>query len=162
MAEVDRFQDPPEVKMKPDQKRTYQNYHLEPDVNGQFVIKTNEDDDSDVEADYAHILFSLESAQPLFDFDVYLIGGFCDWQINPQYQMYYEDRYSAYFGEATLKQGVYDYVYVAMPKNGGAPDFELLEGNWHETENYYTILVYFRPFGQRYDRLIGVTTISQK
>jgi hypothetical protein len=162
VAEVDRFKDPPEVKMKPDQKRTYQNYHLEPDLNGQFVIKTNEDDDSDVEADYAHILFSLESAQPLFDFDIYLIGGFCDWQINPQYQMYYEDRYSAYFGEATLKQGVYDYVYVAVPKNGGPPDFELLEGNWHETENYYTILVYFRPFGQRYDRLIGVTTISQK
>lgn len=162
VAEVDRFASTPEVKMKPDKKRTYQNYHLEPDINGWFVIKTNEDDDSDVEADYAHILFSLESAQPLFDQDVYLVGGFCDWQINPAYKMEYEDRYSAYFGEAILKQGVYDYIYAAVPKDGGTPDFEILEGNWHETENYYTILIYYRPFGQRYDRLIGVTTISQK
>ncbi|MCB0665673.1 MAG: DUF5103 domain-containing protein [Saprospiraceae bacterium] len=162
VAEVDRFASTPEVKMKPDEKRTYQNYHLEPDINGWFVIKTNEDDDSDVEADYAHILFSLESAQPLFDQDVYLVGGFCDWQINPAYKMEYEDRYSAYFGEAILKQGVYDYIYAAVPKDGGTPDFEILEGNWHETENYYTILIYYRPFGQRYDRLIGVTTISQK
>lgn len=162
VAEVDRFASTPEVKMKPDEKRTYQNYHLEPDINGWFVIKTNEDDDSDVEADYAHILFSLQSAQPLFDQDVYLVGGFCDWQINPAYKMEYEDRYSAYFGEAILKQGVYDYIYAAVPKDGGTPDFEILEGNWHETENYYTILIYYRPFGQRYDRLIGVTTISQK
>lgn len=162
VLEVDRFASTPEVKMKPDVKRTYQNYHLEPDVNGWYVIKTNEDDDSDVEADYAHILFSLESAQPLYDYDVYLIGGFCDWQVTPAYKMEYEDRYSAYFGEATLKQGVYDYLYAAVPKTGGAPDLEMLEGNWHETENYYTILVYYRPFGQRYDRLIGVTTISQK
>ncbi|MCB0688899.1 MAG: DUF5103 domain-containing protein [Saprospiraceae bacterium] len=162
VAEVDRFASVPEVVMKPDEKRTYQNYHLVPDLNGWFIIKTNEDDDSDVEADYAHILFSLESAQPLFDYDVYLMGGFCDWQIQPRYKMEYEDRYSAYFGEATLKQGVYDYIYAAMPKDGGPPDLEMLEGNWHETEDYYTILVYYRPFGQRYDRLIGVTTISQK
>lgn len=162
VAEVDRFANVPEVKMKPDDKRTYKNYHLEPDLNGWFVIKTNEDDDSDVEADYANILFSLESSQPLFDQDVYIIGGFCDWQIKPTYKMEYEDRYSAYFGEATLKQGVYDYLYAAVPKAGGPPDFEILEGNWHETENYYTILVYYRPFGQRYDRLIGVSTISEK
>jgi hypothetical protein len=76
--------------------------------------------------------------------------------------MEYEDRYSAYFGEAILKQGVYDYIYAALPKNGGTTDFEQLEGNWHEAENYYTILVYYRPFGQRYDRLIAVTTISEK
>jgi hypothetical protein len=162
VLEVDQFLETPEVKMKPDVKRTFQNYTNEPDVNGGFVIKSNDDDDTDVEADYAHILFSLESAQPLYDYDVYLIGGFCDWQVQNRLKMEYEDRYSAYFGEAILKQGVYDYIYAALPKNGGTTDFEQLEGNWHEAENYYTILVYYRPFGQRYDRLIAVTTISEK
>lgn len=162
VLEVNQYLEAPEVKMKPDASRTYQHYHSEPDVNGGFVVKTNDDDDSDVQADYAHILFALESAQPLPDHDVYLVGGFCDWQIDSRYKMEYEERYSAYFGEATLKQGVYDYLYTAVPRSGGAPDFELLEGNWHETENYYTILVYYRPFGQRYDRLIAVTTISEK
>jgi hypothetical protein len=114
-----------------------------------------------VAADYAHILFSLQRAQPLIDHDVYILGAFSNWELEDQYMMHYADRYSAYFGEATLKQGVYDYIYAAVPIADGPIDYDLLEGNWHETENYYTILLYYRPFGQRYDRLIGVEAISQ-
>ena len=60
-------------------KRTYANYHSRKDFNGQFVIQSYDDNDSDVEADYAYVIFSLESAQPLYDYDVYVVGAFNDW-----------------------------------------------------------------------------------
>jgi hypothetical protein len=48
-----------------------------------------------------------------------------------------------------------------MPSGKRAyPDFSQTEGNFWNTENSYTILVYFRPFGGRSDELIGATTIN--
>ena len=41
-------------------------------------------------------------------------------------------------------------------------DYEVTEGNWYETENQYTILIYYRPFGARYDQLIGVKSLSSR
>ena len=162
MLEVNQTSDEPEVTLIPDQPRGTDKFWSDLDLNGLYYIQTFDDYEAPTRGQYAHVLFSLEMSQPLFDTDVYILGGFNNWELLPQYKMEYEDRYSAYFGEATLKQGVYDYLYAAVPKSGGPPDFEVLEGNWHETENYYTILVYYRPFGQRFDRLIGVTTISEK
>ena len=38
--------------------------------------------------------------------------------------------------------------------------FKQTEGSFFETENEYTITAYYRPMGERYDRLIGYKTIS--
>ena len=62
-----------------------------------------------------------------------------------------------------LKQGYYNYSYIT--RDAGKPmtnrfSFENTEGNFTNTENNYTILVYFRSFGQRADELIGYTTLS--
>ncbi len=125
-----------------------------------FVIESYDDNDFDLEADYAYIIFNLESAQPLYDHDVYLVGRFTDWQIDEAYKLQYHERYSAYSGEALLKQGYYDYMYTAVSKETKEVSINMLEGNWHETDNVYTILIYYRPFGERYDRLIGVTSFN--
>jgi hypothetical protein len=161
VLEISKDLDGAQVKLRPDQPRGTSKFFSDRDLNGSFFIQSLDSYESAVAADYAHILFSLKRSQPLFDHDVYIFGAFTNWELDDQYMMHYEDRYSAYFGEATLKQGVYDYIYAAIPIAGGAPDFDLLEGNWHESENFYTILLYYRPFGQRYDRLIGVEAISQ-
>jgi hypothetical protein len=42
----------------------------------------------------------------------------------------------------------------AIKELNSAPNTTPLEGDWYETENDYAILVYFRPFGSRYDRLL--------
>ena len=49
--------------------------------------------------------------------------------------------------------------------NAGKPagnrfSFESTEGNFTNTENNYTVLVYFRPFGARADELIGITQVN--
>ncbi|MDH3649967.1 MAG: DUF5103 domain-containing protein [Saprospiraceae bacterium] len=161
IAEIDEYDDAFEVKMMRDEKRTYHNYHTDKDFNGQFAIQSHDDPDFDVEGEYAYVLFSLNSVQPLYDQEVYLVGGFSDWQLAPAYKMEYSERYQTYMQEVLLKQGVYDYAYAVIGENGGL-DMSPLEGDWHETENYYTILIYYRPFGERYDRLVAVTTLGEK
>ncbi len=161
IAEIEEYSDAFEVKMIPDEKRTYHNYHTDKDFNGQFAIQSHDDPEFDVEGEYAYVLFLLRSAQPLYDKEVYLAGGFTGWKKDPVFRMDYNERYGAYMQEALLKQGVYDYAYAIEGENGEM-DLSPLEGDWHETENYYTILVYYRPFGERYDRLVAVTTLGEK
>ena len=152
-----------EVGLLQDRIRAYAAYVERRDINGKFVIETHDDDDQDLEADYAHVFFSLYSPTEMEDVDVYLFGGLTDWELKPEFRMVYNPAVSAYVVKPLLKQGYYDYVYVTVPKGKQAPpDWTETEGDWYETENEYTILVYYRPFGARYDRLIGATTISSR
>ncbi len=152
-----------EVGLVRDRIRAYGAYVERRDINGKFVIETHDDDDQDLEADYARVLFSLYSPVEMEEVDVYLFGAFTDWQLRPEFKMVYNPAVSAYVARPQLKQGYYEYVYVTVPKGRPvAPDWSETEGDWYETENEYTVLVYYRPFGARYDRLIGATTISSR
>ena len=44
----------------------------------------------------------------------------------------------------------------------GAIDADGLEGNSFETVNDYYVLLYFRPFGERYDRCMAVRRVESK
>jgi hypothetical protein len=69
----------------------------------------------------------------------------------------------AYEKTLFLKQGFYNYSYVTLPDNkkpGEVFSLENTEGNYWSTENLYTVLVYYRPFGGRADELIGYSTAS--
>ncbi len=61
-----------------------------------------------------------------------------------------------------LKNGYYDYCYVTVNKDDKdrKASFEFTEGNSWETENVYTILVYYRPLAGRSDELIGLAQVS--
>ncbi|MDY3091075.1 MAG: DUF5103 domain-containing protein [Porphyromonas sp.] len=54
-----------------------------------------------------------------------------------------------------LKQGLLSYRYIYLPAEGSEVDSEPLEGSYTETPNVYTALVYYRPPGARYTRLVG-------
>ena len=63
-----------------------------------------------------------------------------------------------------LKQGYYYYTYVSKILNDkknitGTAD---TEGNYSETENTYTILVYYRSLSDRADELVGAAIIDSK
>ena len=53
-----------------------------------------------------------------------------------------------------FKQGFYNYKYVLLRPNG-ILDEGFVSGNFDETENEYTVIIYYRPVGGRYDRIIG-------
>jgi hypothetical protein len=112
------------------------------------------------ECDYASVLFSIRQNMPLDDADVYVFGELSDWQLKPEFKMAYSHDAQMYYCETFLKQGYYNYQYVVLDHQSGALDLDGLEGNWFETENLYTILIYYKSFGERYDRIMAVNTLS--
>jgi len=66
-------------------------------------------------------------------------------------------------GTVFLKQGYYNYNYVTMDAKEKYPNrfsFANTEGNFNSTENNYTVLVYYRAFGARWDELIGYAQLN--
>ena len=180
---IDLYQDGTDVLLDLADPRTFKNYLALPDVNGQFVIQQSNNsvsnpifEDSDfarnslvanfksseknLSAEYANVIFSMRTA-PVKG-QVYMVGKFSDWLPREQYRLEYDPRNDIYIGHTDFKQGYYDYMFaVANTDYNGEPlDFSTLEGDWYETENNYTVLVYLSEFGAISDRLIGVTTLS--
>jgi hypothetical protein len=143
-----------EVTVRADESRLDRPYLFERDINGRFSIENQNPNHTMLECDYARVLFSLLRNRPFDDDDVYVFGELTDWQLKPEFRMEYDQEAKSYYCEPLLKQGVYNYKYVLVNRATGAVNEEELEGNWHETSNTYNILVYFRPFGTRYDRLM--------
>ena len=85
------------------------------------------------------------------------MGSFTDWKPDEMYRMIYDRSRGLYIAEIELKQGYYNYTYALVSEdNPKEINYAEVEGSWHETENVYTVLIYWRPFGQRYDRVIGI------
>jgi hypothetical protein len=76
--------------------------------------------------------------------------------------MRWNQQQSAYETTLQLKQGYYDYAYALADGKSNPPKFitDETEGNIWETENQYSILVYYRELGGRYDQLMNVTVIN--
>ena len=162
LTAVERIGDTYEVTLNKDQKRFNQVYLNRQDLNGMYVIETFDQEDPFLSSNYANVLFSLYSPEPLYDYDVYLFGKLTDWRIDERYKMAYNPLVNGYVGKVQLKEGYYDYKYAVVPREGNNRTANLteIEGDWYETENQYTILLYYRPFGERYDRVISVISVS--
>ncbi len=136
------------------------------DANGKSVIKVQQFDDWDAEADYVNTHFALATAAELNGADVYVFGGLTNWACNDQNKMQYNTSTHDYELTLPLKQGFHNYMYAV--KNTVTDDPALrneintsrLEGDYFETENDYIIVVYYKPWGDRCDRIIAAQTIN--
>lgn len=130
------------------------NYLYDEDQNGRFVPIADFGASPDTEADYVWVHFALEADGLPHDADIYLNGQWTYDRFVPDYRMDY-NRESGLFEKALLlKQGYYSYQYL-LSDGGRTTASQPVEGNYWQTENEYTILVYYRPAGSRYDRLVG-------
>ena len=101
------------------------------------------------------VLFSI-AMEPLADQEVYVNGAWTGGRFDPRYKMKYNAEHRAYECLVFLKQGYYSYQYLCVPHGGSSSgNTERTEGNYFQTENEYTVLVYYRPTGGRYDQLVG-------
>ena len=105
------------------------------------------------EADYINCYFRLKIPKQE-NKEVYIFGALTNWKLDNKYKMTYSGRDFEYQGAMLLKQGYYDYQYVTYNPETGV-DVAPFEGSHWETENNYTIFVYWRPSGMNYDLLIG-------
>lgn len=136
------------------QNRTYFDYN---DLDGDFIIETLDRADPDLESEYVNVHFGLLDNNPPINGDVYVVGKFSDWRCQNEYKMSYNVKNQGYYGKALLKQGYYDYEYVV--KDGDNVDYDFYEGSLFKTTNDYLILVYYRAFSERYDRLIAAYSL---
>ena len=133
-----------DVTLRTDESRFARPIDFRPDANGRFIIENNNANQTLLQCDYAKVLFSIAQNMPIDEADVYVFGELTDWQLKPEFKMEYSHEARAYYCETVLKQGYYNYQYVVLDHRTGAPDPDGLEGNWHETGNLYTLLVYFQ------------------
>lgn len=139
---------------KPEESRLYKNYHTDFDFNGRVMYALEDDYDasSDYRSEYVWAHAKLQTNVPS-DHAVYLYGALTDWKLKQEFRMEYDETERAYSGTFYIKNAVFDYMYATTDDDGKITT-SFYEGDWYETENDYLIMVYYRPFGTRYDRLV--------
>lgn len=143
-----------------DEPRLRNIYYTRQDLNGNFVIEVQEYPNASYEADYVMVRFGLKWGEPLKDSKVYLMGKHNDWRLETENELSYNPASGSYESELLLKQGVYDYAYGVLNTTTGKLDEAKFEGSHAETENYYTILVYYKPIGARGSELVGMSHVN--
>ena len=150
-----------QVYLLADEPRTFKQYTLDKDLNGSFFIK-NEDhaENSNTEADYAWVHFFLPYPFLITTGTFHVLGELTNWQLDNGSRMYFNPEHKGYELNLPLKQGYYNYMYVVKENGKMAADETLMEGSHWETENDYTVYVYYRETGSFFDRLIAVNFLN--
>lgn len=146
------------MQLYADEPRAAGKYLYDSTQNGRFFIREWSSDASDTEADYVMTHFSLLMPE-LSGGDVFLDGDLTNRRFDPASRMVYNRASGAYEQSMLLKQGSYNYQYLFLP-SGATKGENAIEGDYYETVNEYTVRVYHRPRGSRFDRLIGVVVVK--
>ena len=139
-------------------------YIHEFDSDGRFVVNAERTADSDTEAEYMWVYWTLPADKPWFDGALYIGGELFHNELNLRNRMQYDAEARCYWLTALVKQGGYDYQYWFVEKypqpSAANPQpkttTQRVDGSYWQTENEYAVYLYWRPFGERYERLIGV------
>jgi hypothetical protein len=148
------------IFLAPSESREYKPYFYWQDFNGKYYIATSEGREPETDADYVHVYFTLPSDYLIANGNMYVSGTFNNWDFNENNIMIYNPQDRQYECTILLKQGWYNYEYVFL-KDGdtrGMPTF--FESNHFETENDYSVFVYYRNPYERFDRVIGTVTVN--
>jgi len=162
---IDTSDDRTDVFVKPDRERRNEIYVYYRDLNGIYTIENRDGNNPHWQSDYAwvHFTYIPPGNQPFAGRDVFLFGELTNYLPNDFSRMKFNQERGVYEKTLYLKQGYYNYSYITLDAGksaGGRFAFDNTEGNFTNTENSYTILVYFRPFGARADELIGIASLN--
>lgn len=152
-----------EMFLFPDADRTAQRYVYFRDLNGMYLVETYETINPYWQGDFATVYFNLATAsgKAYADKDIYLAGQLTNYEFNDKTKMVFNTETGMYECTAFLKQGYYNYTYIAVDKKDPNEKRDL-EGDYWETENEYTILMYYKSFTDRTDQLIGVGKVKSR
>ena len=153
------------VFVKPDGERKQQSYIYYRDLDGIYTIENTDNTNPYWQSDYAHVTFTFvpPGNRAYEGKSVYLFGELTNYSQDTSSKMEFDPEKEVYQKTLFLKQGYYNYAYVTLADNKKAGEtyaFENTEGNYSETENNYTVLVYFRSFGARADELVGYASLN--
>ena len=150
------------VKLLTDISRSFEEFISIPDINGEFLINKQEAWNSETEAEYIKVNFSLLENRKISYGDIYLIGRFTDWKIKEDYKLQFNEISRRYECIALLKQGYYNYLYIVQDHSNKQTNLTFIEGSHYQTKNDYYIYVYYREIGKNYEQLIGFKKTSSE
>lgn len=152
-----------DIFLRPDAPLAAQKYVYYRDLNGMSSIEAIRGINPFYEGDYATVYFSFvpPNGEAYTKNDIYLFGQLTDYNFTDSLKMIFNPESKKYETHLFMKQGYYDYTYMSVDKNKPGVYSEL-DGNYYETENLYTILVYYKPFIGRSDELIGIATFDSR
>lgn len=143
------------VVLATSEPRAETSYLYDKTQNGRFVIRQSGANDSDTEADYFVVHFTLDS-DPISGGKIYIDGEMTNHLYTPYNEMVYNPETGQYEKTLLLKQGSYNYQYLFLPDGASSATAAPIEGNYYQTVNEYLVKVYHRAPGERYDKLIGI------
>lgn len=151
-----------EGELAPMRTRAFNAHLSAQDLNGSYIIDDLDEANTlgDLSGDYVDLMMVYQTGQDYEHEDVYLFSEHTEWQIKPAYKFVYNIPLNAYVGRFPFKQGYHTYYLATSPKKApeeGMPKVSVAEteGNYRDTENDYLVLAYYRPFGSRYDQVVG-------
>lgn len=130
------------------------------DAHGGYVINLQKNNYPDTEADYMWVHFYYPAEVPYLEGRMYIVGDLTQNLMDNKSEMIYDLSEKCYVRSLLLKQGGYNYVYALKAKNRDELSVMQTEGSFWESRNRYDVMVYFRPFGARYDRLVGMRSVE--
>ncbi|MEE1091308.1 MAG: DUF5103 domain-containing protein [Paludibacteraceae bacterium] len=130
------------------------------DAHGGYVINLQKNNYPDTEADYMWVHFYYPAEVPYLEGRMYIVGDLTQNLVDNKSEMIYDLSEKCYVRSLLLKQGGYNYVYALKAKNREELSVIQTEGSFWESRNRYDVMVYFRPFGARYDRLVGMRSVE--
>lgn len=142
-----------------DQSRAEEEYLYDQTQHGRYFIREYYSDNSDVEADYGVVHFTLDYPEESGTM-IFIDGDFVQRRFDDNSRMYYNHATGLYERAMLLKQGAYNYQYLIVPPGASRGYTSSIEGDKYQTINEYSVRVYHRRRGERYDRLIGSATTS--
>lgn len=146
------------VTLQPDAPRSDRAYAFDRTQQGRYVVRQYESDRPETDADYVWTDFELRMPEDL-SMDVFVEGELTGRRTAEESRMTYDAASQSYRLRLLLKQGAYNYQYVSRRGETAASPSEI-EGDRYQTLNRYSVSVYYRPHGRRYDRLIGTAVID--
>lgn len=152
-----------DVTLKTDQERRDVQYMPYADYDGFYKISASEHIDASYQADYGlvHFRYRTRDGQPYSE-QVYILGQFNQYNKDENSRMIYNTATGLYEKTLLLKQGYYSYLYGTATAGDQSAVTDITEGNYWETENTYTVLVYFQSFSDRAPQLVACTTVSSR
>jgi len=151
--------------IRADFRRHNLGYFDDKDVNGAFYIRNARLMDqtlSGSEADYTWVHFALDEFDDAGGSkELYIVGAFNNWQITPTNRLH---KTETGFWEVSLllKQGYYNYQYAVYDTSTQTLSMSEINGSFWQTENLYQALFYYRPWGVRYDVLLGYGEVNTR
>lgn len=136
------------------------------DVNGNFYIRNNRYGNEYLaasEADYTWVYFALDAFEDQNGLYVpYVVGAFNNWEISEESKLKFNQDSKLWENEYFLKQGYYNYQYVVRNTKTNRIEPSYVSGSFWQTENMYQGLFYYRPWGGRYDVLMGYGEVNTR